>query len=63
MKRYKTDRNFENKLPKIIIDNNNSSKNIHFVTEEDKKVKNIMLSQYTSYITNYKKSIKFPSSN
>ena len=63
MKRYKTDRNFKYKLPKIIIDNNNSSKDIHFVSEEDKKVKNIMLSQYTQYITDYKKTLKYPSSN
>ena len=63
MKRYKTDRNFKIQLPKIIIDNNNSSKNIHFVSEEDKKVKNIMLSKYTTYITDYKKTLKYPSSN
>ena len=63
MKRYKTDRNFKIQLPQIIIDNNNSSKNIHFVSEEDKKVKNIMLSKYTTYITDYKKTLKYPSSN
>ena len=63
MKRYKTDRNYKNKLPKILIDNSNSSKNDHFVSEEDRKVKNITLSNYTKYITDYTKSLKYPSSN
>ena len=63
MKRYKTDRNYKNKLPKILIDNSKSSKNDHFVSEEDRKVKNITLSNYTKYITDYTKSLKYPSSN
>ena len=63
MKRYKTDKNFTNKLPKILIDDNNSSKNIHLVSEEERKVRNITLSQYGKYIDNYTKSLKYPSSN
>ena len=63
MKRYKTDKNFTNKLPKILIDDNNSAKNIHLVSEEDRKIRNITLSQYAKYIDNYTKSLKYPSSN
>ena len=63
MKRYKTDKNFTNKLPKILIDDNNSAKNIHLVSEEERKIRNITLSQYAKYIDNYTKSLKYPSSN
>ena len=63
MRRYETDRNYKNKLPKIIIENNNASRNDHFVSQQDRKVKNITLSDYNKYIKNYTKTLKYPSSN
>ena len=63
MKRYETDRNYKNKLPKLIIENNNISRNDHFVSEQDRKVKNITLANYNKYIKNYTKTLKYPSNN
>ena len=63
MRRYETDRNYKNKLPKLIIENNNASRNDHFVSEQDRKVKNITLSNYNKYIKSYTKTLKHPSSN
>ena len=62
LRRYGMEKN-KYKLPQIIIDDNNEKKNDHFVSEEDKKIKKITLSSYNSYIKDYTKSLKYPSSN
>ena len=41
LKKYETQENYKYKLPKIIIDNNNSKRNDHYASEEDRRVKNI----------------------
>ena len=63
--RYENNKNFKNKLPKLLIENNNSKKFDHLVSKEDRKVKDITLSipYYNKFINDYKNSLKYPSSN
>ena len=63
MRRYDTVKKFKNSLPPIILYNNNTNKNDHFVTEEDRKVKKITLSYYNKYIDTYTKKLKYPPNN
>ena len=62
--KYEIRENYKYKLPKIIIDNNNNSKrNDHYASEEDRRVKNITLTNYNKYIKDYTNSLKYPLSN
>ena len=63
LRRYETEKNYKNRLPQIIIENNNTKKNDHFVSEEDRRVKKITLSHYNSYLKEYTKTLKFPTSS
>ena len=36
LRRYETEKNYKNRLPQIIIENNKTKKNDHFVSEEDR---------------------------
>ena len=63
LKKYETQENYKYKLPKIIIDNNNSKRNDHYASEEDRRVKNITLTNYNKYIKDYTNSLKYPLSN
>ena len=63
MKRNETDFMYKKKLPKIEIVNNNAKKFDHFVSTEDRKVKNITLAHFNKYINDYTKTLKYPSSN
>ena len=63
MKRNETDFIYKKKLPKIEIVNNNAKKFDHFVSTEDRKVKNITLAHFNKYINDYTKTLKYPSSN
>ena len=60
LKKYETQENYKYKLPKIIIDNNNSKRNDHYASEEDRRVKNITLTNYNKYIKDYTNSLKYP---
>ena len=63
LRKFELEKIYRNKLPQIIIDNNNSKGNDHFVSEEDRKVKKITLTNYNKYINDYKNSLKYPLSN
>ena len=63
LRRYETEKTYRNKLPKIIIENSNITRNGHFVCKEDRKIKNITLFNYNRYIKDYTKNLKCPTSN
>jgi len=63
LRRYDTERKFKKNLPPILSYNNNIKRYEHFVTEEDRKVKKIMLSYYNKYINDYTKKLKYPPNN
>ena len=63
LRRSDTERKLKKNLPPILSYNNNIKRYEHFVTEEDRKVKKIMLSYYNKYINDYTKKLKYPPNN